>query len=337
MTSAQPTQIPQEMPALVRRRYGPPEVVMLETRPVPRPKRNEVLLRVHAASVNTADWRLRAGAFPGILAVPARAMFGILRPRNPYIGTEFAGEVVAVGQDVSRFRPGDRVFGIAQAGGASAGYLAVPQDGPIAEIPARLDYAQAAALPFGGLCALCFLADFARLGAAQRLLVIGASGGVGIYAVQIGKALGAEVTGVCGSANIDFIRDLGADHQIAHDLVRQDAWPGGQDVILDTIGLLAPTAARRLLAPGGQFFPLNFGLREFGAAFANPFRARKTRIATSPDRAEDLQRLVQMVEAGQFTPVIGHRFALAQAQDAHRLVETRHRRGAVVLDVSAPD
>jgi len=251
------------------------------------------------------------------------------------LGSEFAGDVVEVGPDATRFQPGDRVFGITGSGGASAEYLTIAQDAAIAEIPVSISYHEAAGLPFGGLCALCFLSKFAGLKSGQKLLIVGASGGVGSYAVQIAKILGASVTGVSSSANLDFVRDLGADRQIAYDLVGQQEWPGGQDVILDTVGALTPSAARRLLAPGGAYFPLIFGLSEIFAALLNPFRARKTVIAANPDRVEDLLRLVALVDAGQLKPVIGHRFPLRQAGAAHELVEKRHRRGSVVLDLSS--
>ena len=324
---------PQTMAALARSRYGPPEAVVTVRRPVPALRAGAVLVRVEASAVNTADWRIRAGAFPGVLAVPGRLMFGILGPRNPYLGSEFAGTVARIGPGVTRFRPGDRVFGIVGSGGATAEYLAVPQDAAIAPIPESLAAHEAAALPFGGLCALTFLSDYAGLRPGQRLLVVGASGGVGCYAVQIGKALGAHVTGVASATSAAALRALGADAAIDYAATRPADWPTGFDAILDTVGSLTPRAARRLLGPKGRFLPLNFGLREIGAAALNPLRDRKITIAVNEDTADGLARLAAMVEDGRLRPVVGHRFPLNRAHEAHALVQSRHRRGAVVIDL----
>jgi NADPH:quinone reductase-like Zn-dependent oxidoreductase len=184
------------MRALTYSHYGPPDVVGIEDVPKPEIGPNDVLVRVMASGVNTGDWRVRAADFPGIMVVPGRLMFGLTKPRNRRLGTEFAGTIAAVGTDTTRFAVGDRVFGFSAKGGASAEYLAIDQDAAIAPMSSTLSFEEAAALPFGGLAALAFLTDFGALTADQDVLIVGASGGVGVYAVQIAKAFGARVPSV---------------------------------------------------------------------------------------------------------------------------------------------
>ncbi|MEM9477008.1 MAG: NAD(P)-dependent alcohol dehydrogenase [Pseudomonadota bacterium] len=321
------------MKALTYSRYGPPEVVDIRDVPRPRTASGQVLVRVHASAVNTSDWRIRAAAFPGITALPGRVMFGLLRPRNPRLGSEYAGVVEEVGDGVTRFAVGDRVFGMTTGGGASAEYLAVPAQSAIARIPDGTSFEQAAALPFGGLAALVFLAQFANVQSGQRVLVVGATGGVGAYGVQIAKALGAHVSGVSGRDSQAFLKSLGADIAIDYTQTELSAIADRFDVILDTIGTMHPRVARSLLRPGGTFLPLNMGLREVAAGLQNPFRSRKVRLAVNPDTAEDLASLAGMVAEGKLVPVIDSVFPLEEARQAHAHVEKRHRRGAVILRV----
>lgn len=325
------------MRALMRTRYGPPEVVHVSDVPKPEPKANDVLVRVHASAVNTGDWRVRAAAFPGVLAIPGRLMFGVLRPRNPRLGSEFAGIVEGAGSAVTAFKPGDAVYGILPDGGASADYVAVPASGAIAPISDGVGFDEAAGLPFGGLCALVFLTDFAKLAAKQKLLIIGASGGVGTYAVQIAKSLGAHVTGVSGPDSQTFVRNLGANVTIDYQETNIAALPDRFDVIFDTVGALTPREARRMLMDGGIFLPLNFGLREIGAALLNGLRARKIHLAVNDDTAEDLRRLSKLLESGALRPMIDTRYQLEDAARAHAHVETRHRCGSIVLTMAEPN
>lgn len=321
------------MKALTYTRYGGPEVVQLTDLPTPVPAPNEVLVEVHVSTVNSGDWRLRAAAFPGILAILGRLLFGVTRPRNPRMGSEFAGVVSAVGAEVTRFTPGQRVYGMSVGGGASADYMTIAQTAAIAPIPDELSFEQAAALPFGGLCALSFLSDMAHLSPGQRLLVVGGSGGVGSYAVQIGKALGAHVTGIAGPDSQLVMAGLGADATFDYRSDPVSHWGRDYDVILDTIGTLSPAQSRQMLRAGGVFLPLNMDLREIGAALLNPLRDRKIHLATNEDTAEGLDRLNAMVRAGQLRAVIDSRFPLSEAAAAHARVETRHRHGSVLLMV----
>jgi NADPH:quinone reductase-like Zn-dependent oxidoreductase len=321
------------MKALVYDRYGPPEVIKLRSLPDPDVRPNDILVRVHASAVNTGDWRIRAGAFPGLLAIPAKLMFGIFRPRNPRLGSEFAGTVISVGAAVRKFKLGDRVFGIVTSGGAAAEYLAVHETAAVTKIPETLDFDGAVALPFGAGCALAFLSDFARLKAGQRLLVVGASGGVGCYAVQIGKALGADVTGVASSANLELVRSLGADQVFDYTQTSAMKWGDHYDVILDAAGVVTPSDGRRMLSSGGLFYPLIFGWAELKAAIANLWHDRKVKIASNVDTAERLDEISRMVLAEKLRPVVDSVFSLNDSAAAHAKVETRHRAGAVVLRI----
>ena len=319
------------MRALTFDRYGPPDVVRVSDVPEPDVGAHDILVRVHASAVNTGDWRIRAGAFPGLLAVPARLMFGIFSPRKKRLGSEFAGTVAAVGHAVTGYQQGDRVFGITVGGGASAAFAAIRQNAAVAKMPAGISFPQAAALPFGAGTALAFLRDFAKLQPGQRLLVVGGSGGVGCYAVQIGKALGAEVTAVAGPQNQRFLYDLGADVALDYTQSGPEGWGTAYDVIIDAIGALSPRKARAMLRAGGQFFPLIFGAAELRAAFGNLWHDRKVRIASNTDTAARLNDLTAMIAAGRLKPVIDSEFDLSEAAEAHLKVESRHRRGAVIL------
>lgn len=322
------------MKALTYKQFGGPDVVRIEDVEKPTPKENEVLIRVLASAVNTGDWRIRAAAFPGVLAIPGRLMFGILRPRNQRLGSEFAGVVEKVGASASRFRVGDRVFGMVTSGGASAEYLAMPETGAIARMPTSLSFEEAAGMPFGALCALVFLGEFAALKSDQRVLIAGASGGVGAYAVQVAKALGAHVTGVAGPDSQDFVASLGADETIDYRKTDLATLGAGFDVVFDTFGSISPRLSRRLLVDGGLFLPLNFGLKEIGAMLLNSFLSRKIRLAVNEDRMDDMARLAELVEERMLRPVIDSVYALEDAEAAHARVESRHKRGSVVLRVA---
>lgn len=321
------------MKALTYNRYGPPDVVRISDVPRPVPSTGEVLVRVHASSVNTADWRIRAGAFPGITAIPARLLFGIWKPRNTRLGIEFAGVIESSGDGARKFEVGDRVFGITAKGGASAEYLAISEESAVARMPKGISFEDAAALPFGGLTALVFLTDHAELKPGHRVLIVGASGGVGSYAVQVAKAIGANVTAISGSGSQDYVAALGADLTLDYKTSALCDLESHFDVILDTIGVMSPRTARSKLLPNGVFLPLNMGLRELWAGLLNPFTSRKIRLRVNPDTAEDLQKLSKMVLDGSIKPAIDRVYSLAKASEAHAYVENRHRKGDVILSI----
>lgn len=322
------------MKALTYKRYGGPEVVRITDVDRPTAGDSDILVRVHASAVNTGDWRIRAAAFPGIMAIPGRMMFGIIRPRKRRLGSEFAGVVESAGASAKRFKPGDRVFGMVTSGGATAEYLAIPETGAVAEMPASLSFEDAAGVPFGALCALVFLGEYAALKPGQKLLVAGASGGVGAYAVQIAKALGAHVTGIAGPDSQAFVADLGADDTIDYRKTDLSTLEGEFDVVFDTFGSISPKLSRHLLVEGGLFLPLNFGLREVFAALLNRFRTRKIRLAVNEDRMEDMVRVADLIEEGKLRAVIDKIYRIEDAAEAHARVESRHKRGAIVLKIA---
>jgi len=321
------------MKAATYNRYGPADVLKVTDVPMPAPKAGEVLVEVHASSVTTADWRLRASAFPGGLWLPGRLMTGLFRPRHPILGTEFSGRIAQVGDGVSAFREGDAVFGFSGHGG-NAEFLAMPADGPIAPLPAGLSHAGAAALPFGAISALVFLRDIAKLRPGQSVLVVGASGGVGVYAVQIARHLGAHVTGVASGDNRDLVLGLGAEAFVDYRTEKPTAPAAGFDVIFETVGAMDFNAARPLLAQDGVFVPLNFGVGDAVRALASSWRkGPKMKIAVSGDSRADLDILSGMVETGALRPVIDRTFALDDIAAAHTHVEGRHRKGSVIVTV----
>lgn len=315
------------MRAAVQNRYGGPEVLTLRDMPRPTPGRREILVRIEAAAVTTADWRLRAAAFPGITWLPGRLMFGMFRPRQPVPGQSFAGRVESLGPEAARFRPGERVFGVGRS--THAGFAVVPEAGAVLATPEAISDAEAAALPFGGLSALVFLRDIAKLRPGQAVLVVGASGAVGCYAVQIARALGAEASGIASAANLDFVRGLGAVEAIDH------AGPMPQDrrydIILDTVGIGRFAALAPWLRDGGVFVPLNIAFGDL----VRSVTGRRVAIGISGDKAEDLAELARMVAAGQVRPVVERVYALERIAEAHADVERRHRRGCVVVSMAA--
>lgn len=325
------------MKAAYYEKYGAADVVTIRDIPRPEIGEDEVLVRSAAGTVTTADWRFRASAFPGALWLPGRLMAGPLAPRRKVLGSEFAGQVDSVGANVSRFKPGDRVFGMSPKFGAHAEYIAVPETGAIAHMPENLDFADAAALPFGAVCALVFLRDFAPVQPGQKVLVGGASGGVGVYGVQIAKHFGAEVTAVASARNHDLLTSLGADHVI--DYRQQDVTRSGEqfDLVFDTAGTLKFGAVKRILKPNGIFLPLEYGLTDaFYALWTSVFGGKKLLLRVNGDRQADLEAVRDLAASGAVRAIIDSRYPLADIADAYRRVETRHKTGSVVIDMPAP-
>ncbi len=324
------------MKAAVNTVYGPAdEVVRIEDVARPEIRENEVLVKVYATSVSTGAWRMVEMNARGTLQIVARMIFGFFRPRNPIQGGSFSGRVVAIGASVTRFRLGDEVFGVVGAG-AHAEYVAVPDEKTIIAKPAALGYDEAAAMPFGGLTALVFLRDFAKVQPGQKVLVTGASGGVGVFAVQIAEHLGAEVTGLTSTGNVAFVKSLGADRVI--DYKRADFTRSGEthDVILDTAGVSSFRQVASLLAPGGRFVPPEFGVPEILASMRSGRQGRRIVIGVNGDTAADLEILADLAARGVVRPVIDSIEPLANIVDAYRRVAGRHKVGAVVIDVDMP-
>jgi NADPH:quinone reductase-like Zn-dependent oxidoreductase len=319
------------MRAVTFRRYGPPDVLRVERVPVPTPRAGWVLVRVEAVTVGAADCAMRA-ADPFV----ARFASGLRRPRQVVLGSELAGEVVAVGAGVTRPRVGDRVAGAAGIEmGGYAELACLPADG-VAIVPDGITAADAVAITEGGLTALPFLRDHAKLRPGQRVLVNGASGGVGSSAVQLAKALGATVTGVCSGANVDLVRSLGADEVI--DYERQDftAARGSWDVVFDTVGKSSFRRARGALAPGGIYLTTVPTAAIMTQLVTTRWRSRRAGIAFTGlrqprDKAKDVAHLLELAATGVIRAVIERRYPLEEAAEAHRYVDTGHKRGAVIL------
>jgi NADPH:quinone reductase-like Zn-dependent oxidoreductase len=324
------------MKAALHRRYGPPEVLRIEEVPMPALGPRDVRVRVHATTVTSGDARLRGARAPAIFALPIRLAFGLRGPRQPIPGMEFAGEVEAVGAGVTRLRPGQAVFGIVTRG-ANAEYLAVREDAAIVPTPPGLSHAEAAAVPFGALAALAYLRDLARVVPGERVLVVGAAGGVGVFAVQLARHLGARVTALCSAENAALVRDLGADAVLDRRVGPAGATPGGFDVILDTVGATPLAAWRPALARGGRHLCLSFGLGELvrmglGAMGQGP-RVLCGFVANDPAR---LAEVAAMLAAGVLRPVIGARYRLADIVEAHRLADSGRKRGSAVVSLIDP-
>ena len=323
------------MKAAVRHCYGSPDVVRYEDIPKPSPKDNEVLVRVHAASVNPLDWHELEGT-PYLV----RMDDGFGKPDNPRLGVDFAGTVEAVGKSVTRFKPGDEVFG--GRDGAFAEYVTVREARAIALKPASVTFEQAASVPIAAITALQALRDKGHIHAGQKVLINGASGGVGTFAVQIAKSFGAEVTGVCSTKNVDMVRSLGADHVI--DYTREDFTAGTQhyDLIVDNVATHSLLAYKRVLSPNGSYVMI--GMTDPGNWFgwlAKPIEgmvlsklvSQKFGMMLADLNHDDLAVLGDLMQSGKVTPVIERRYKLSEAGEALRYLEKGHARGKVVVMV----
>ncbi len=321
------------MKAIVYREYGSPDVLRCEDVAKPTPAENEVLVRVRAAALNPLDCHLIRGAYV------MRPMTGLRRPRMTRSGADFAGEVEAVGGNVTRFQPGDAVFGAVR--GAFAEYVCAPES-RLAKKPANLTFEQAAALPVAGLSALQGLRDKGRIQAGQKVLINGAAGGVGTFAVQIARSFGATVTGVCSTANVELVRSIGADHVV--DYTRNDFTQSGEryDLMLDCVGNRSMSACRRVLTPRGTFVVVGMkpGSRGMGliahlldVLVSSWFVSQNIVFFLASVNPGDLDVLAELIETNKLTPVIDRRYSLDEVPEAFRYLNEGHARGKVVIDV----
>jgi NADPH:quinone reductase-like Zn-dependent oxidoreductase len=323
------------MKAAVRDRYGPPDDVELREVDKPVPTDEEVLVRVRAASLNLADWYAVTGR-PWV----GRTQMGLFKSKTNRLGVDYAGTVEAVGRDVTEFRPGDEVFG--GRDGAYAEYICAREDRAIVRKPANVTFEQAAAVPIAAITALQGLRDKGQLQPGQKVLINGASGGVGTFAVQVAKALGAEVTGVCSTGNVDIARSLGADHVIDYtqeDFTRSDR---RYDLMLDVAGSRSWSACRRVLTPqatlvivGGPktnrlLGPLGHLVKVRLAAVRS---SQKVVFFIAKFNKPDMVVLQELLEAGKVTPVIDRRYELSEIADALRYMGEGHAQGKIVLTV----
>lgn len=326
------------MKAIVYERYGPPDVLELKEVAKPTPKDNEVLIKTHTTTVTSGDWRARSLDVPIGFGLISRLVFGVLRPRQPILGTELAGEVESVGKDVRKFKVGDPVFAFGGAGmGCHAEYKCMPEDGAVALKPVNLTYDEAAAISFGGTTALDFFKR-GKLQNGEKVLVNGASGGVGTAAVQLAKHFGADVTGVCSTANVELVKSLGANHAI--DYTKEDFTEDGKtyDVIVDTVGTAPFFRSKDSLRERGRLLLVLGRLPDMlQIPWVSMTSSKKIIAGPATARSEDLRFLSELAEAGEFKPVIDRRYPFEQIAEAHRYVDTGRKKGNVIITLEHDD
>jgi NADPH:quinone reductase-like Zn-dependent oxidoreductase len=305
------------MKAIVATKYGGPEVLQLKEVEKPTPKDNEILIKVHATTVTAGDHRMRSFTVPAAFWIPARLALGLTKPKNPIYGMELAGEVEAVGKSVTRFKVGDHVFAstLTEKFGGYAEYKSFPEQGMVAIKPTNMTYEEAAAIPIGATTALRLLRKGNTLTSVrgQKVLIYGASGSVGTYAVQLAKFFGAEVTAVCSTSNINMVKSLGADHVIDYTKEDFSSIDERYDVIFDTLAKFPKSEYSKVLAPNGTHVSM-----------------------AKLDTKESMDNLVfikELIEAGTIKAVIDRCYPLEQMVDAHRYVDTGHKKGNVVIKV----
>jgi NADPH:quinone reductase-like Zn-dependent oxidoreductase len=321
------------MQAVLWRRYGPPESLIVGEAPLPTPGPGEIRIRIHATTVTSGDARLRGCRAAGLFWLPIRLAFGLFRPRHPIPGMEFAGEVEALGPGVTKFALGERVFGLAPRG-AHAEYLVMPAHGCVAPQPRGLSHAEAAALPFGGLTALLFLRDVARVQPGERILVHGAGGAVGVAVVQLARHFGLTVTAVASGRHAALLRDLGAQDVLDRSMqdVTESAVP--YNLVLDAVGGTRFAQARGVLTRRGRHVFVNFGTREMVQMLGTRLRpGPRVLCGYAGGTQPDLHQLRDLVEQGALRPVIGHRMPLGGIVAAHALVDSGRKQGALVLEI----
>ena len=324
------------MRAAVYTRYGAPDVVSIRDIPQPKPKPDEILIEVFASTISSGDWRARSLVMPAGMGLLGRLVFGVFGPRKKVLGTELAGVVEAVGEAVTKFSPGDEIIAYPGAKfGGHAEYTTLSENSVVAKKPTDMRFEEAAAIPFGGDTALDFLRDKGGIKPGETVLVVGASGAVGSAAVQLAKAFGAEVTGVCSGANMDLVRDLGAAHVI--DYTSEDFAQNGQiyDIIIDTVASARWARSKPSLTPTGRLLVVSGSLGDMlRAPFVSRKNGKRLIVGVANGSAGNLRTLVGMVEAGKFKPMIDRCYPLDQISQAHAHVDTGRKKGSVVISIA---
>ncbi len=331
------------MKAITFTEYGSPDVLKIKETTKPAPRDNEVLVKVHATSVNFGDLMARNFGnitprefnMPAPLYLPSRMAFGWSKPKINILGSELAGEVEAVGKAVTKFKTGDRVFAyLGMNMGANAEYVCIPETGTVTLKPANLTYEEAATLPYGAVMAVSLLGK-ANLQRGQKVLINGASGGIGSMAVQLAKHLGAEVTGVCGTPRLGFVKSLGADKVI--DYTQEDFTQNGEtyDLIFDILGRSSFSRVRRSLKPDGIYLLASFKMKALLQMLWTSLTGSKQKVicAFANETTESLEFVKKLVEEGKVKAIVDKSFPMEQAAEAHRHMEGGHKQGNVVIAI----
>lgn len=323
-----------QMKAIVYTKYGPPDVLELKEIEKPAPKDDEVLIKVRATTVTAGDWRVRSLRVPAGFGIMSRLALGVSGPRQPILGTELAGEIESIGKDVTQFKVGDQVFAFSGTSmGCYVEYKTMPENGTLAIKPTTLTFEEAAALSFGGTTALDFLRK-GKIQSGEKVLINGASGGVGTAAIQLARHFGADVTGVCSTTNLALVKSLGAARVI--DYTKEDFTENGEtyDIIIDTAGTAPFSRCQGSLKEGGRLLLVLGGLPDMlQVPWVSLTSSKKVIAGPAAERVEDLRFLAKLAEAGEFKPVIDRRYSLEQIVEAHRYVDKGHKKGNVVIAV----
>lgn len=306
------------MKAIVATQYGGPEVLQLKEVEKPTPKDNEILIKVHATTVTMGDFRMRSFTVPPLFWLPARVTLGFTKPRQPIFGMELAGEVESIGKDVTRFKVGDQIFAstLTENFGGYAEYKSLPEQAMIAKKPVNMTYEEAAAIPIGATTALRLLRK-GNIQSGQKVLIYGASGSVGTYAIQLAKYFGAEVTGVCSTSNLQMVKSIGADHVIDYTNDDFSSREERYDTIFDTVAKFPKSQYSKVLAPNGTYVSMA--------------------KLDSKESMDNLVFLKDLIEAGEIEVVIDRCYPLEQMVEAHRYVDSGHKKGNVVITVRHDD
>ncbi|KGL61714.1 NAD(P)-dependent alcohol dehydrogenase [Polaribacter sp. Hel1_85] len=324
------------MKAVVCTKYGPPEVLQIQEVEKPFPKDNEVLVKVYASTVSAADYKVRSFDIPTSIWLPVRLFLGLRKPRKSVLGMELSGKIESVGKDVKLFKKGDNVFAATlQTFGAYAEYKCLPEYGPIALKPTNATYEEAAAIPIGARTAFHYLKTIAQVKIGQKVLIYGASGSVGTYAVQLAKYFGAEVTGICSKANLDLVKSLGADKVIDYEKTDFENNFENYDIIFITVDKYPFKVCIAALNKNGYYLNIGRPLKNLSMIWTSISSSKKVIVGkNSPETVDVLTILKRLVEGGQLRIIIDREYSINQIVEAHKYADMGHKKGNVVITIN---